>query len=45
LENCKKVIDAWVNYFLVEQLAKNKKNLMWGLAIGGAACMSKKQFG
>jgi hypothetical protein len=25
LENCEKVIDAWVSYFLVEQLAKNNK--------------------
>jgi hypothetical protein len=25
LENCKEVIDAWVSYFLVEQLTINKK--------------------
>ncbi len=34
LENCKKVIDAWVNYFITEQLAKiNKLNVglgYWG---------------
>ncbi len=34
LENCKEVIDAWVSYFLVEQLAKiNKLNVglgYWG---------------
>jgi len=34
LENCKEVIDAWVSYFLFEQLAKNNKFNMrlgyWG---------------
>jgi hypothetical protein len=36
LENCKEVIDAWVSYFLVEQLAKNKK-LNVGLGYWGCS--------
>ncbi len=37
MENCKEVIDAWVSYFLVEQLAKiNKLNVglgYWGCSM------------
>jgi hypothetical protein len=37
LENCKEVIDAWVSYFLVEQLTKiNKLNVglgYWGCSM------------
>jgi hypothetical protein len=37
LENCEEVIDAWVSYFLVEQLAKiNKLNVglgYWGCSM------------